>query len=201
MINKSLENPSSSRSALLTENRDFQQTIISNPSSFRVRGPQKMIQIMKRDEFQNIHNSLDNKLDKRSPKIFSLSPIIITKKRNNDRRSELEEAREELESRDSQSDPNYYKSRLKTPMNHQNRTEDMKPKEMIGQAAISKFYHHYKKLDKIKDQNKYNAINDSIYTAFLNKSESLNLLPSKIGFIKMKGDEDKLKMKYIYIFI
>ena len=75
----------------------------------------------------------------------------------------------------------------------------MKPKEIIGQVAISKFYNHYKKLDKVKDQNKFNAIHDSIYTAFLNKSESLNLLPSKIGFIKIKGDEDKLKMKYIFI--
>ena len=197
MINKSLENPSSSRSALLTENRDLQQTITSNSSSFRVRGPQKMIQIMKRDEFHNVRNSLDSKLDKKGPKIFSLSPIIIAKKRNQDQhRSELDEARDELESRDSQSDPNYYQARLKTPLNHQNRTEDMKPKEMIGQAAISKFYNHYKKLDKIKDQNRYNVINDSIYTAFLNKSESMNLLPSKIGFIKMKGDEDKLKMKY-----
>ena len=77
--------------------------------------------------------------------------------------------------------------------------EDQQPKEITGQIAISKFYNHYKKLDKVKDQNKYNSINDSIYTAFLNKSESLKLLPSKIGFIKIKGDEDKLKMKYLIL--
>jgi Ran GTPase-activating protein (RanGAP) involved in mRNA processing and transport len=51
-------------------------------------------------------------------------------------------------------------------------------------------------LDKVRDQNQYNAIKPSVYTAFLNKSESLHLLPAKIGFIKVRGEETLLKCNH-----
>ena len=181
---------------LLAESIDLHKTMISNHSSFKMRLPIKIHELIHRHEFENVHNSLEGKFDKKSSKLFSLSPIINKKSGLDHQRINIEGERDELESRDSQSEPNYYKSRLKTPFNQQYRNEDQQPKEITGQIAITKFYNHYKKLDKVKDQNKYNSINDSVYTAFLNRSESLNLLPSKIGFIKIKGDEDKLKMKY-----
>ena len=79
MATKSYENPNIVGATLLTESRDIQKPMISTQSSFRLRGPQKVLQIMKRDDFQNVRNSLDSKLDKKSPKMFSLSPIITKK--------------------------------------------------------------------------------------------------------------------------
>ena len=65
MATKSYENPNIVGATLLTESRDIQQPMISTQSSFRLRGPQKILQIMKRDDFQNVRISLDSKLDKK----------------------------------------------------------------------------------------------------------------------------------------
>ena len=72
---------------------------------------------------------------------------------------------------------------------------DERPKGIIGTGAITDFYSHYKKLDKVRDQNGYRSIKDSVYTAFLNKGENLNLLPSKIGLIRTNGDESQIGIK------
>ena len=73
--------------------------------------------------------------------------------------------------------------------------DDEKPKETVGKKAIGDYYYHFKRLDKVKDQNTYREIKDSVYTAFLSKSEDLKVLPSKIGFIKEKGVNSIVEIK------
>lgn len=72
---------------------------------------------------------------------------------------------------------------------------DEKPKETVGPRAIRDFYNHYKKLDKVRDQNIHRQIKDSNHTSFLVRSTELKLLPSKIGFVKEKGLNSSLEIK------
>lgn len=69
---------------------------------------------------------------------------------------------------------------------------DEDPKKTVGLDAVMNFYSHYKKLDKVVDQNKHRALKDSIYTTFLRKEEELQLFPSKIGIIKDRGEKSHI---------
>jgi len=89
-----------------------------------------------------------------------------------------------------------YRQRLNTPYkNERVVSEDEQPIRIMGEDSVKKFYNHYKKLDKIKDINNFYAVKDSVYTNFLSKTESLQLLPSKVGFIKDEGDINRVKLK------
>lgn len=89
-----------------------------------------------------------------------------------------------------------YRKRLITPLKTERLiSEDEDPQHILGKDAVSNFYMHYKKLDKIKDINTFTQVSDATYTSFLGKSETLHLLPSKIGFIREKGESDKIKLK------
>lgn len=93
-------------------------------------------------------------------------------------------------------DAENYKKRLTTPYKDEKLdVDDQAPQGILGGEAIKKFYSHYKKLDKVKDVNSFMQVKDAVYTSFLEKTESLNLLPSKIGFIKEKGDLNVIKLK------
>jgi len=72
---------------------------------------------------------------------------------------------------------------------------DESPHNILGEDVVSNFYQHYKKLDKVRDINSFTQVQDATYTSFLGKTESLQLLPSKIGFIRDKGEADKIKLK------
>ena len=75
--------------------------------------------------------------------------------------------------------------------------QDEKPTDIVGTEAVTNFYSHYKKLDKILDQNSFKDIKDSMYTSFLRRSEDLHLFPSKIGLIKPRGERAKIMIEYI----
>jgi len=93
-------------------------------------------------------------------------------------------------------DGDTYKKRLATPMKDEKVViDDEKDQEVVGKEACTDFYSHYKKLDRVKDVNHFMQVKDAVYTSVLGKSESLNLLPSKMGFIKEKGDYDKVQLK------
>jgi len=90
-----------------------------------------------------------------------------------------------------------YKNRLRTPL-HQERviSGDENPNERSPKSGATEFYSHYKNLDKIRDINEFNQTKDALYTTFLRKSENLNLLPSKIGFIASdKNANNRIKLK------
>ena len=74
---------------------------------------------------------------------------------------------------------------------------DKDPKKTVGFDAVTNFYSHYKKLDKIIDQNESKDIKDTIYTTFLRNEEALGLFPSKIGMIKDRGEKSHILIKYI----
>jgi hypothetical protein len=93
-------------------------------------------------------------------------------------------------------DTETYRRRLNTPWKIEKvHSDDEIPCGILGRESIDRFYNHYKKLDKIKDINHFNAIKDSVYTSFLTKSESLNLLPAKVGVLKEAGESTKLKIR------
>lgn len=72
---------------------------------------------------------------------------------------------------------------------------DEKPQHTAGKEGVGQFYKHFRQLDKINDINKFKHVKDTAYTSFLKKTEAMNLLPSKIGIVKERGSEDKLKIK------
>ena len=93
-------------------------------------------------------------------------------------------------------DYDFYRKKLNTPWKQDRvNSVDEEPQGIMGRDAIDKFYNHYKKLDKIKDINSYAVISDSMYTNFLSKSESLKLLPAKVGVLRERGAETMLKAR------
>lgn len=73
--------------------------------------------------------------------------------------------------------------------------EKLNENDIVGPRAVQNYYSHFKKLDKVKDQNTHNNIKDSAFTSILSKSESLCILPSKIGFIKESGNNSVVSIK------
>lgn len=81
--------------------------------------------------------------------------------------------------------------------------EDSKPKELVGESAVNVYYGYYKKLDKIKDKNRISSTITTIespFTAILSKTESDFLLPVKLGIVKRKGEENKIKITLLFYF-
>ena len=72
---------------------------------------------------------------------------------------------------------------------------DESPQKVLGGEAVSNFYLHYKKLDKIQDINHFTQVRDATYTSILGKTQTLSLLPSKVGIIKEHGESSKIRLK------
>eukprot|EP00825_Cyclidium_porcatum_P051720 TRINITY_DN95_c0_g5_i1.p1 TRINITY_DN95_c0_g5~~TRINITY_DN95_c0_g5_i1.p1 ORF type:complete len:602 (+),score=103.14 TRINITY_DN95_c0_g5_i1:192-1997(+) len=72
--------------------------------------------------------------------------------------------------------------------------EDKNPKEIIGEQAEEEFYQHYKKLDKVAQQNDHFYLQDSAFTSILKTAEFQLLTPCKMGMIRSNGYEDTLKI-------
>lgn len=97
---------------------------------------------------------------------------------------------------DEADDSDNYKKHLAAPYEREKIvSQDEDPQNILGDEAVNQFYLHYKQLDKIKDINSFTQVRDATYTSILGKSESLNLLPSKMGFIRERGDANKVKLK------
>jgi hypothetical protein len=90
-------------------------------------------------------------------------------------------------------DNEYFRKKLNTPIRKQKvLSEDELPLELVGYDIYGKYHNHYKKLDRIREVNEFNNLEPSVYTNFLSRSETLKLLPSKIGFLKAEGKETSL---------
>lgn len=93
-------------------------------------------------------------------------------------------------------DAEEFKDRLSTPWKEEKIIpEDDSPQNIVGEEACKNFYSHYKKLGRVKDVNSFMHVKDAVYTSVLGKSESLGLLPSKIGFIREKGEAGMVQLK------
>jgi hypothetical protein len=60
----------------------------------------------------------------------------------------------------------------------------------VSETAILKYYQHYKKLEKVLDQNQFTQTIFSTITHVLEQTQLENLLPSKFGLVKASGSED-----------
>ena len=89
----------------------------------------------------------------------------------------------------------YLKKLLEKSDRRKNMYADEDDKNTVGLDAVTGFYSHYKKLDKIIDQNDFGDIKDSIYTTCLRKENTLRLFPSKIGIIKDRGERSHILIK------
>ncbi|CAD8165096.1 unnamed protein product [Paramecium pentaurelia] len=72
--------------------------------------------------------------------------------------------------------------------------EDQIPKQLVGSQSARSYFQHYKVLNKVKQQNDYHKINDSIQTQMLKQAESLDVLPCKLGLIKLNGNESQVSI-------
>jgi len=133
-----------------------------------------------------------------SPQFFYGRPVKLTRLRNTNVHSlDYATSNRKLINPEDMDDSEEFRKKLVTPLRTEKLiSEDESPKNVMGEKAVTNFYSHYKMLDKIKDMNHFTQIQDSTYTSFLGKSENLKLLPSKIGFIKEKGEADKLKLNH-----
>lgn len=92
-------------------------------------------------------------------------------------------------------DNEYFRKRLNTPFLPQKPDyDDESPFELVGYDIYNKYHNHYKKLDRIREMNEFASVEPSVYTNFLSRSETLKLLPSKIGFLKAEGKETALEI-------
>ena len=73
--------------------------------------------------------------------------------------------------------------------------DDEVPKEYVGENAVTKFYSHYKRLEKIKQTNVLKKIPDSSMTNFFKKTEELKALPTRIGMVRKRGDENAIDVR------
>ena len=67
--------------------------------------------------------------------------------------------------------------------------------DYVGEEAVEQYYHHYKKLDRVKQENRLTNINESPFTAVLDSTERKRLMPSKLGLVRLKGDQNTLDIK------
>lgn len=99
------------------------------------------------------------------------------------------------EETDEEDRKEYMERMMRTTAKEEILAIDEKPKDTVGQKAVNEYYNHFKKLDKVRDQNVFREVRDSMYTSFLTKSNDLHMFPSKIGFIKEKGSSTTLEIK------
>lgn len=123
-----------------------------------------------------------------SPKISQRLAPVRFKRTRNAQSLDLRSIRHQNSKKD---DSFEYLKAMQEPSNRDesNYYADQLPKKTVGAEAVNNFYSHYKRLDKIVDQNSFKDIRDSIYTSFLKCEEDLALFPSKIGLIKERGDK------------
>ena len=143
----------------------------------------------------------DNQLEFSPPTLFSprLAPIKAKTSRVT-QSSLLPEATRHVPATErngyDDDQPSYLEKLLRTTTREEAEADDEKPKETIGEKAITDYYMHFKKLHKVKDQNAFRDLKDSIYTSSLRKSEDLRILPLKMGFIKEKGKASSVEIRY-----
>jgi hypothetical protein len=65
---------------------------------------------------------------------------------------------------------------------------------LVGAQAVAGFYRHYKRLERIKDQNATEKIRSSLYTSVLDKCNEQKILPSKVGLVKYEGKADEVRL-------
>ncbi|CAD8099201.1 unnamed protein product [Paramecium primaurelia] len=70
--------------------------------------------------------------------------------------------------------------------------EDQIHKPLVGSQSARSYFQHYKVLNKVKQQNEYHKINESIQTQMLKQAESSDALPCKLGLVKMNGNESQV---------
>ena len=104
-------------------------------------------------------------------------------------------AKTEGDEKDEEDYKEYMEKLMRTTNKDEIAVIDEKPKDTVGHKAVSDYYYHIKKLDKVKDQNIFRDVKESIYTSFLAKSDELNMFPSKIGLIKERGSTNSLEIK------
>ncbi len=64
----------------------------------------------------------------------------------------------------------------------------------MSKKSVQSYYHHYKRLTRIKEQNSLLGYKSSAYTALLDRSAKLSVLPKTIGFVRNGGGESELKI-------
>ncbi|KAL4466565.1 hypothetical protein ABPG72_010616 [Tetrahymena utriculariae] len=110
----------------------------------------------------------------------------------NDKEMEKHLAQEIEKLEDEQHEQGIWK---KIDESFENPAEDNNQKIIIGDEAADNYYKHYKKLDKVQQQNKFFEIQDSTFTSILTASQKKMVTPCKIGLIKTKGSEEDLIIK------
>lgn len=80
---------------------------------------------------------------------------------------------------------------------------DQRPQQLVGTRAVHDFYQHYKKLSRVLEENRLNGLAsnsegyvDSPYTAILENSQKLKVLPACYGMIRGEGARNVLKLGY-----
>ncbi|CAK90105.1 unnamed protein product (macronuclear) [Paramecium tetraurelia] len=79
--------------------------------------------------------------------------------------------------------------------NNEEPYEDRKPKELVGEDAYRSYYHTFKNIKRILEQNQFENIQNSVQTNLVQRSERLRILPCKMGLIKLKGDRNSLSIQ------
>jgi hypothetical protein len=71
---------------------------------------------------------------------------------------------------------------------------DHKHSALYASKAKFNFYKHYKKLDRVKQQNSMAGISKSAFTAMLEGSERMKVLPLSLGLVKERGNASEIQV-------
>ncbi|CAK71897.1 unnamed protein product (macronuclear) [Paramecium tetraurelia] len=69
-------------------------------------------------------------------------------------------------------------------------------KQTFSWTLVQLYYQHYKKVNKVRQQNEFFNISDSVQTAKLSQAEQIDVLPCQIGVVKTKGSEQSLQISH-----
>jgi len=72
---------------------------------------------------------------------------------------------------------------------------DADQKDLEGLVAHDKYYKHYKKLDRVLQQNELTGTKPSIYTKLLKSTSAKRLLPLKLGVLTSSHNHSSLNLK------
>ena len=61
--------------------------------------------------------------------------------------------------------------------------------DFVGEDSSTKYYGHYKKFEKAKQENYYYNLKDSAFTQMFSGFDKKKILPSKLGIIKENENE------------
>ncbi|CAD8105716.1 unnamed protein product [Paramecium sonneborni] len=79
--------------------------------------------------------------------------------------------------------------------NHEEPYLDRKPKDLVGDEAYKSYYHTFKNIKRILEQNQFENIANSVQTNLIQKADKLKILPCKMGLIKLKGDKNSIAIQ------